>query len=573
MSAPPPQAHADADLQPAQPRPSLLARGHQPLIGLALCVGYVALLWSTADDLALSRDESMYLYAAERYSRFYEMLLQDPGRALDQAFIDQSFRINPEHPGLAKSAFALSFLLEKHLGLFGSTALAHRFPAMVGAGLLVWLIYAMGRRYLGTAAGLFAALAFALLPRVFYHSHLNCFDVPIVLGTTLSLYTYQRSLRDRRWLVACGLSFGLALSIKHNSWLLPGICLIHFTMLQLVQLRAGQRRLSPVPYFLAAMALLGPPVLVLTWPWLWHDGVDRFLWYVRFHLHHEYYNMAYFGVNYFRPPFPFSFPWVMTAITVPITTWVLALVGIALSAGRQWRAIRDRAGLEDAETLFLWLGGLLTPLLVIALPSTPIFGGTKHWFPAYPFMCLFAALAFRWSAVQLLELWPRLRARAHVAHGSLLGLTLLPSAVETAHSHPFGLSHYGVAAGGVSGAAALGMNRQFWGFTTGSLAGLLRSALPAGGRVFICDMTPLAFAMMAKEGLIPPNIVASGSLRDADYALVHHEHHFADVDFQIWTVYGSVQPAAVLTYDGVPIISLYRNPRSVRAASGVTLRR
>ena len=117
------------------------------------------------------------------------------------------------------------------------------------------------------------------------------------------------------------------------------------------------------------------------------------------------------------------------------------------------------------------------------------------------------------------------------------------------------------------------MNRQFWGFTTGSLAGLLRDALPAGGRVFVCDMTPLAFAMMAKEGLLPPNIVASGSLRDADYALVHHEHHFADVDFQIWTVYGSVQPAAVLTYDGVPIISLYRNPRSVRAASDVTLRR
>ena len=32
------------------------------------------------------------------------------------------------------------------------------------------------------------------------------------------------------------------------------------------------------------------------------------------------------------------------------------------------------------------------------------------------------------------------------------------------------------------------------------------------------------------------------------------------VDFQIWTVYGDLRPAHVLTYDGVPIITVYRNP-------------
>ena len=29
---------------------------------------------------------------------------------------------------------------------------------------------------------------------------------------------------------------------------------------------------------LGAMALLGPPVLVALWPWLWHEPVDRFLY-------------------------------------------------------------------------------------------------------------------------------------------------------------------------------------------------------------------------------------------------------------------------------------------------------
>jgi hypothetical protein len=34
-----------------------------------------------------------------------------------------------------------------------------------------------------------------------------------------------------------------------------------------------------------------------------------------------------------------------------------------------------------------------------------------------------------------------------------------------------------------------------------------------------------------------------------------------EVDYQIWAAWGSVQPAHVLTYDGVPIVSVYENPR------------
>jgi len=77
----------------------------------------------------------------------------------------------------------------------------------------------------------------------------------------------------------------------------------------------------------------------------------------------------------------------------------------------------------------------------------------------------------------------------------------------------------------------------------------------------VCDTTDAAFRILAHDGLLPENIVPTGSIADADYALVHHEKHFLDVDVQIWSTYGSVQPAYVLTYDGVPIISVYENPR------------
>jgi len=41
---------------------------------------------------------------------------------------------------------------------------------------------------------------------------------------------------------------------------------------------------------------------------------------------------------------------------------------------------------------------------------------------------------------------------------------------------------------------------------------------------------------------------------------VIHELHFNRHDYLIWKAYGTLRPIAVLTSDGVPIVSLYRRP-------------
>jgi len=328
------------------------------------------------------------------------------------------------------------------------------------------------------------------------------------------------------------------------------------------------RRIRLVPYWLVAMGLLGPPIMVGIWPWVWHDTLPRLGWYAGFHLHHVYYNIAYFGQNYFKPPFPIAFPFVLTAFTVPATTLLLAILGLSSRFGtilpqrlaRLWPT--ELAKPDRLRTDVLLVGSLLSPLLLIALPSTPIFGGTKHWMPAYPFLALYAGLA-AWKVIRPLRKWLEARApRARYAARVLASVLLLaPSAVETVHSHPFGLSHYTVLPGGVPGAADLGMNRQFWGFTTGSLVPYLREVMPDGGTVWICDTTWGAFSMLQRDGLLPPNIRPAASMDQADFTLVHLEHHFVEVDFQAWVAYGSVKPVHVLTYDGVPIIDVYENPR------------
>ena len=534
-------------------------KGRDHLIGAGLCVAYVLLLAGTAPDLGMSRDESFYVHAAKSHAGWVSQLFSDPALALERESIDRAWAYNWEHPALMKLSFAWSWLAQQRLGLFPNPSLAFRFPGMLTAGLLLWLIYAWGAAVMRRQGALFAALAFALMPRVFYHSHLACFDIPIAFFVTLTAYTYWRALADRRWLPLVGLAFGLALATKHNSWMLPGIFLIHFLWIRRDEARAACTKRSSIMW-LPAMLVVGPLVLIGTWPWLWHDTWSRLLAYVSFHLRHVHYTYEYLGVSYFEPPLPVSVPFVMTLFTVSLTVLALALFG--LYHRREGLRPPWRTKLGDAtgrRTELLWLGCMLAPLLAIALPASPIFGGTKHWITAYPFVALFAG----WGLVAIID-WAEFEAWAGLRWPSwaFAALCLLPGATETAHSHPFGLSHYTPVAGGVPGAADLGMNRQFWGFTTGSLAEWISSKLPDGGSVWICDTTRGAWAMLQEDGLIPSNIRAASSMSSADLILVHHEAHFNEVDYQAWVVSGSVQPVFVLRYDGVPIISVYENLRT-----------
>jgi hypothetical protein len=279
-------------------------------------------------------------------------------------------------------------------------------------------------------------------------------------------------------------------------------------------------------------------------------------------------------VNYFWPPFPSSYAWVMTLFTVPLTTLAIGLTGVLRELRGLWSGLsalfrlRERAPgspptaaafYDPTQAAVLLLGAMLAPLVIITIPTTPIFGGTKHWFPAYPMLALFAGRGFSALCDVLTARLPRLRQQLLA---SVVALWLLaPAALETAHSHPFGLSHYTVAAGGVPGAAELGMNRQFWGFTTRSLVPYLREVLPAGGTLYVCDTIYWSFEMLIRDGWLPPSFRITYDIARADYALVHHEKHFAEVDHEIWTTYGDVRPVHVLRYDGVPIISVYKNPQ------------
>src|SRR5690606_24858168 len=170
---------------------------------------------------------------------------------------------------------------------------------------------------------LVGALSFALMPQVFYHAHLDCFDMPVTAMGVFTTYAYWRALQTRRWSWAIwtAVLYGLMLNSKHNAWLLPFALVAHQLWSHGGELWRGLRAGKPrIPAVLVLMATLGPIIFYATWPWIWHDTVDRFRDYVVFHTRHVFYNMEFLGKTYFEPPFPRSYAWLMTAATVPAIT-------------------------------------------------------------------------------------------------------------------------------------------------------------------------------------------------------------------------------------------------------------
>ncbi|MBI2375182.1 MAG: glycosyltransferase family 39 protein [Deltaproteobacteria bacterium] len=537
--------------------------GRAPLVLLGLFVAaYVTTLWLTAPSIGYTRDEGYYFKAAEEYGGWWEVLFS---RRFFEAFTDaeikRHFSYNTEHPALVKLVLGATHgALHRWLGVT-TPAQAYRATGFLFAALSLVATFLLGRRLVGPWVGVLAAVLLSLEPRYFYDSHLACFDVPITAMWTLSLWAFVRALEDPRPgpAVLAGVIYGLALATKLNAFFLPFVFLpawVWFRVergagaasqgprLQLVRGPSGSLDLAlpRAPLVFGALLVLSPLVFVAHWPHLWHDTFPRIGAYVGFHMSHEHYPASYFHELWVRPPFPSSFPFVMTLLTVPSPTLALGTLGLARGV---WRALAGHS-FRDATLV----GATLLPILVIALPSTPIFGGVKHWHTAQPTLAILAAWALL-DGIATLSLAARVRRPVAVGLGILVAL---PGALGVAASHPHGIGFYSELAGGLRGGAQLGMQRGFW----GSLAGPLyfERALPERGRVFFNRTNWDAFRMYQREGIIAPGVSYANEPKGSTAGVVFEQPEHGETEAGVWSVIGT-RPVRGVYSDNVTLTQLY----------------
>lgn len=160
------------------------------------------------------------------------------------------------HPLLFQTIVSLGY----HLGqgeLFGRLA-----AATLGVAT-VYVVFALGSALFGRAVGLVAALLLALMP---YHVAVTrqvLLDGPMVLCTTLALYTLARFVQVMRpaWLYATAAALGLAFLTKETSIVLVGA--VYAFLALTPDLRIPARHLAGAALLLSLFVAAYPLSLML----------------------------------------------------------------------------------------------------------------------------------------------------------------------------------------------------------------------------------------------------------------------------------------------------------------------
>ncbi len=454
---------------------------HDLAVAAVICVLTWVMLGLTAADIGLTYDEPIYMSRADLAALWLGLLITDPGAALSHPAIDRYWSGKDAHPGFMKLTTAVTSRIVVALHLLPGWALPltwMRTGTMFWFGLALAVMYLLLRAVsVGRAACLFAPGAVLFMPRVFAHAHLGALDAPALAMSFLAVAAawWAAERRDRLSLVIAGLALGAAIGTKVNGFFVPLVTLPYALFVN----RKRSVRL------LISYAVFAPAVFFLTWPWLWHDTWTRLTEFLAFHWHHWEIGVMYFGRIYTLAPW--HYPLVMTAITTPLFTLILALGGLGgwlHLAGR----LRDLKALGGRPLDRLWLlAGLALIVNIVPnmLPSTPKYGGVRLFLPAMAWLGVLAALALERIVRRLRVAVPVASERGWMISVLVVTLALLPSVAEVGHFHPYCLSAYNGLIGGLPGAAKAGMEPTYWGDTYLAAAYWLTHNAPPGAIVWI----------------------------------------------------------------------------------------
>jgi len=551
------------------------------LVAIALWFGMFAIVIWRAEEIGVGYDEPIYSGYALKYLGWLQYLVDSwsAGRFLDPfrpEVIDLYWRAKDMHPPIPKLLAAIGYWLLTPL--LGSDFAGMRSGTAILFGAMSAAIYWFGREQLTRAGALFAAFAVAFMPRLFTDAHFLTMDMPVTATTTIGTLLMLRAIEQPNWkrIVAAIIGVGMAFASKANGFLIvPAGAVYILACKGLLKGSELKSQVKPLVRELGVVAVIGVGAMVFlfaTWLWLWVDPINRFREYFTFHAKHFFVHTFYLGRLWELAPW--HYPLVMTAVTVPTITLLMALIGMGLAFWR-WRA-----------TPMLVKMALVSYFVQIApflLPTTPKYNGIRLFEPAFPFLGILAGYAFGMMAQGLMA-WLRAKAAQWVSSPHLcvaaLGLALLaPAAHGTLTSHPFGLSYYNALVGGVRGARA-NFEVTYWGVNLLSVLPFLNRQ-PNGTKVlflpgwalfptveFYCHAQALRCAEVSGKQLQPEGLIPLGNPKDlplADFVVFQAsqtelkllERENRRLGKLLWTLWERAKPAYAAVYDGVVIVGVY----------------
>lgn len=534
------------------------------LVCSGLIILYLAVQLAGLGSVGLTDDDDFYIPAGISYADWLGRALTFDGGAWSRRGIDAAFQINHEHPPVAKYVFGICHALFS--GLFGPYDAARigtvLFSTLTAALLLFLAVTHLGRRR-GLLVGGLSVLFLLLLPRFYFHSHAATLDVPVAAMYLFASALALRGERSTGAALLCGPVFGLASATKLNAPFLLAPYLLFVLLTRRGPIRRAGGPISkrsihfpPVPLAIVSMAVAGPLVFFLVWPWMWFDTVNRVSEYVAFHLNHYGIYFLYFGRIYDKAPFaPWHAPVTMAAVTVPLATSMLALIGVGFGLP----AIRRRFRFNDAsddetrregDLLLTAIFHAVASVLVVAFSGGPKYGGAKLFMPFFPFWCLLAGF----GAVALYEHAKVSLGRRWLPAAAVASAVVSSVALQLRFG-AYALSEYNGLAGGLRGATALGFERQYYDVAFRDLAAWLNDNAPKNLRVHFLPNNweyVRTYKWYRKDGRVRRDIRVVRSEAQAQWIVITHERRFARYGNDLMR-HRNERILAEKVIDGVPI--------------------
>jgi 4-amino-4-deoxy-L-arabinose transferase-like glycosyltransferase len=519
------------------------------LVTLVLTLDGVGDVAAARDAPGLTLDEIFNLEQGEYL--WGEFLAEGPGW-WTRSSAERTFsppRYNPDHPPLGRLWIGFVHALFRPGAAHPDHArdepvyqlFAARMASLLAFAATLLVVGVTTSRWYGCRAGTAAALALALLPRVFAHAHLAALETSVgLLFTATALFVAGNwsivpehagpgRTRSPRWslVLLAGLLFGLTLLTKIQAVLLPvpiGLwCLWQF-------------RWRAVPLMLV-FGLTGLIVFFAGWPWLWLDPITHLREYFASKAERPTLYCYYLGERYADVDVPWHYPFVMFLTTVPVG--FLALGGYGL-----WRAARlalETSRQRDPRALLVAaVVGFV--LAFFALPGITVYDGERLFLVVFPLWAVLVGITLRTTTVPLSAVGTAPEAGAAVStprpsRWLVMGLFLLGIAESLwAHAslHPCQLSYYNCLVGGLGGADRLGLEPTYWrDSVTRQLLKEVAREVPAGETVYVApvlhpanriDLMLLSPILRERELRFDSYDDRDPSKRDMRYVLVYRRH-------------------------------------------------
>ena len=494
----------------------------------------------------ITLDESfnvqMGVYLARAVSELNLALLHPD--TLTEVFSAQGY--NPDHPPLGRlwlgafhqlagSLFPVDVELP-FITVFARTGSAAAFA------LTIFVVGLFTGRHWGRTAGAIAALSVALMPRLFGHAHLasleTVFDLVWCLAVLSAAHSWTRaSVPSGRVAIGTGVLLGLVALTKIQFVLLPPLVAVWAVW--------HWRSRALLPF--AIWGATGAATFFIGWPWLWLKVPGNLLSFLGRSTQRVVLHCFYQGQSCVDRDVSWHYPLVMFLVTVPIGLLALGVIGLA----------SQRRGLRHDPKLTLVCGAIVAPLLLFSL-NVAVYDGERLFLMSFPLWAVLAGIGGQQVCDWLTTKSRRLKLVA--------GMLLASQAVGVVTYSPYWLSYYNGLVGGLSGAAALGFEVDYWGESLSrTLWRDLEQQVPPGSRIAVAPiMHQFYLSELSRQSPIVRRhrwqLEAYGAATTRPDFLLTFERR-ADVPATSALEAADWQPVSSIRRQGVPLATLWSRRR------------